>query len=346
MSAEASPDTPHARQRGARAELRRRLVERRLALSPQRHAELSAALCAQLAQHFASLATQRVGFCWPVKNEADLRPLIGAWASAGTPGFAALLPVVVDTGCALTFRAWRPGDELVADRYGIPTPMRGDFVAPQALLLPDLPGIGSWMLSSTGWNAAAELAGAADLLQRASAQGVLIPARLRLEQRTSVKAGQTRKFAVPVIDIDVSFASLLGATPPQALPAGYTPLNPGSAGPTLTEGLQLTQGSEVTRRPNGQTPIPPQHEDIQFGDAPVAVPVEPETADPVSAGSANLITVAQRRRLFAIAKKAGVDKDQLKEFVRTYTNQESTAGIPVDAYEPLCDAIEKHGAPA
>ena len=136
MRTGASPATDHTRQRGARAELRRRLVDRRLELSPQRHAELSAALCAQVAQHFAMLARQRVGFCWPVKNEPDLRPLIGAWASAAPPGFMALLPVVVDAGCALAFRAWRPGDELLADRYGIPTPTHGDFVTPQALLLP------------------------------------------------------------------------------------------------------------------------------------------------------------------------------------------------------------------
>ena len=136
MSADASPGTAQARQRGPRAELRRQLVERRLALSPQRHAELSAALRAQLAQHFAALAAQRVGFCWPVKNEADLLPLIADWIAAGDPGFMALLPVLVDAGRALAFRAWRPGEPLVADRYGIPTPTHGDFVAPQALLLP------------------------------------------------------------------------------------------------------------------------------------------------------------------------------------------------------------------
>jgi len=101
-----------------------------------------------------------------------------------------------------------------------------------SVLLPDLPGIGSWLLSSTGWNAAAELAGAADLLQRATAQGVLIPARLRLEQLTQVTGGQTRRFAVPVIDIDTSFRELLGGnqgglsdpSEQPALPSGYTPI--------------------------------------------------------------------------------------------------------------------------
>ena len=129
-----------------------------------------------------------------------------------------------------------------------------------SVLLPDLPGIGSWLLSSTGWNAAAELLGAADLLQRASAQGVLIPARLRLEQRTSVKAGQTRKFAVPVLDVDVAFRALLGGelTPPReqaALPAGYTPVQQEIGnGSSLAEGLATAETQTLTRTPRVTLP--------------------------------------------------------------------------------------------
>jgi len=127
--------TPEMRDVYRRA-LRRQLVERRLALSADACAALSATICAHLAAHFAHLAALRVGFCWPVKNEADLRPLMMAWLAADRPGFAALLPVVVDAGAPLAFRAWTPGSELVADRYGIPTPAAGELVVPQALLLP------------------------------------------------------------------------------------------------------------------------------------------------------------------------------------------------------------------
>lgn len=131
-----------------------------------------------------------------------------------------------------------------------------------SVLLPDLPGIGSWLLTSTGWNAAAELAGAADLLQRASAQGVLIPARLRLEQRVDVKAGQTRRYAVPVIDIDISFRELMGTqgalTHPleqRALPTGYTPIAPTNGeGTSLEAGLVAAETQELTRKP--RVPLP------------------------------------------------------------------------------------------
>lgn len=139
-----------------------------------------------------------------------------------------------------------------------------------SVLLPDIPGIGSWMLSSTGWNAAAELAGSADLLSRAAVQGILIPARLRLEQRTSVKAGQTRKFAVPVIDIDVSIRQLLGgelaAAPVAHLPAGYTPIVEREGnGTTLAEGLEIAHTQQITSKRKGVTPNPDIDDEIEFG---------------------------------------------------------------------------------
>lgn len=78
----------------------------------------------------------RVGFCWPVKNEPDLRPLVMSWIASGQAGFAALLPVVLEIGSVLAFREWNPGGPLVADQYGIPTPDHGVFQVPEALLLP------------------------------------------------------------------------------------------------------------------------------------------------------------------------------------------------------------------
>lgn len=161
-----------------------------------------------------------------------------------------------------------------------------------SVLLPDLPGIGSWLLTSTGWNAAAELAGAADLLQRASAQGVLIPARLRLEQRVDVKAGQTRRYAVPVIDLDVSFRELLGGnqgalSPPsemRALPQGYTPLMSPGNGATLEEGLLAAERQTSLRSTRSAAPIP-SVDDVAFGDTPVPVDDPGASPPPVSDGT-------------------------------------------------------------
>jgi 5,10-methenyltetrahydrofolate synthetase len=136
VTLETTPESPSGRRSGYRATLRRQLVERRLALPAEQCAALSATICEILRTHFAELATLRVAFCWPVKNEPDLRPLMTAWQAAGQPGFAALLPVVIAPGAPLAFRTWTPDSEMMTDRYGIPTPATGEFVLPQALLLP------------------------------------------------------------------------------------------------------------------------------------------------------------------------------------------------------------------
>ena len=143
------------------------------------------------------------------------------------------------------------------------------------VLLPDLRGIGCWLVQSTGWNAANEIPGSARLLSRASAQGVLVPARLRLEQRVDVKAGQTRRFAVPVIDVDVSFRELLGGQAAQ--PLGYTPVAALGAGDgiSLEQGLAAAEGQQPVRTARSAAPIPSPDDGIPFGEAPVPVPDEP-----------------------------------------------------------------------
>lgn len=69
------------------------------------------------------------------------------------------------------------------------------------VIIPDLPGLGVWRIESGGYYAAVELGGAAELLAAARAQGVIVPAVLRLEQRQVVSDGKTKQFAVPVLDI-------------------------------------------------------------------------------------------------------------------------------------------------
>lgn len=120
----------------SRNALRRQLVDRRLQMTPDEHARDSARICALIGQHFPQLAQQRVAFCWPFKNEPDLRPLMESWIAQGNPGFMALLPVVRAPRTPLGFRAWTPACVLAPDSYGIPTPAEGEFITPQALLIP------------------------------------------------------------------------------------------------------------------------------------------------------------------------------------------------------------------
>ena len=140
MNADLTPETgPGNRPETADAErkrLRQQLLKHRRALSAEECTRLSAQVCERIRKNFPRLADLRVGFCWPIKNEADLRPLMEAWRAAGEAGFSALLPVVVEAGVALAFRAWSPESRMVDDRYGIPAPADGEFLTPEALLIP------------------------------------------------------------------------------------------------------------------------------------------------------------------------------------------------------------------
>jgi 5,10-methenyltetrahydrofolate synthetase len=119
-----------------RAALRRDVLARRRALDEDEYARRSRAVRQQLRTNFAQLATRQVGFYWPINREPDLRPAIEGWLAAGQAAFAALLPVVVDSGAALAFRPWRPDVAMTTGRYGISIPATGGFVQPQALLIP------------------------------------------------------------------------------------------------------------------------------------------------------------------------------------------------------------------
>jgi len=79
------------------------------------------------------------------------------------------------------------------------------------VMLRDVLGVGVWRLESHGFYAAVELAGMAELLSEANARGVRLPATLRLEQRSAKRDGQTRRYAVPVLDVGATPAALLGA---------------------------------------------------------------------------------------------------------------------------------------
>lgn len=97
-----------------------------------------------------------------------------------------------------------------------------------SVMLPDVPDIGMWRLESHGYYAAVELAGIMAVLERATATGALVPARLRIEQRSGkrVKDGKplTLRYTVPVLELpDVT---------PMQLAQGYGLLPAGMGTPS------------------------------------------------------------------------------------------------------------------
>lgn len=121
-----------------------------------------------------------------------------------------------------------------------------------SVMFRDLAGLGVWRLDTQGYYAAVELSGAVQVVQAAAGAGVMLPARLRLEQRQVKRPGQpTRNFAVPILDVEVTPAQLLGgqgggmALHSGAAPAGTPALAPGAGG-----------GEPAQEPPALMTPVP------------------------------------------------------------------------------------------
>lgn len=136
-----------------------------------------------------------------------------------------------------------------------------------SVMLRDLPGLGVWRIDTQGYYAAIELQGAVQIIQMAAGRGALLPARLRLEQRSVKRPGkdgkpQTLRFAVPVLDIEITPAQLLsgGAEPLQLEQAVRPPLTPVPAalpiGPQLSIAEQSEPPTPRAKRANAAPEIP------------------------------------------------------------------------------------------
>lgn len=107
------------------------------------------------------------------------------------------------------------------------------------LMLPDVPGTGTFMVESHGLSAAQEMSGVATAMVKALEAGVMLPALLRLEQREGVRRpGEvTNRFVVPVLDLVHTPRQLmeLAANPPAGMllppaPPGVALLESGQPG--------------------------------------------------------------------------------------------------------------------
>lgn len=134
-----------------------------------------------------------------------------------------------------------------------------------SVVLPDVPGMGVWRLESHGWNAASELQGTVELLEALVATGRPVRARLRLDKRESPSEQGTRKFVVPVIDIDHTLSEVLdslstGQPMAEAVEVGsrFAPVPALPAAPRASIADQVATAHEPKERParaNAQEPI-------------------------------------------------------------------------------------------
>jgi 5-formyltetrahydrofolate cyclo-ligase len=111
---------------------RERLIALRMALPPAERRAAGERIAARIEEILAD-RPGILGVYWPFRAEFDPRPLIDRLTAAGR-GVA--LPVVVDKKGPLEYRAWGPGEPLVAGVWDIPIPERREVVIPAMVLAP------------------------------------------------------------------------------------------------------------------------------------------------------------------------------------------------------------------
>ncbi len=216
------------------------------------------------------------------------------------------------------------------------------------VLLPDVAGVGAWRLDTTGYYAATELTGTVDLLEMATMRGVLLPARLRIDQRAVLRDGQTRRFPVPTLDIDIRPLEMHAITQGAAegevpqIPAGYTPLPALPAGVSVKEGLE---GAAAGAAPNAVTArsAAPMGSQETLDETDIPLPVDgddgEEQGPPVaSADQQKLIMARAREFKWSDAARYDLTENICGEGIR------SVKKVPKDKVDALLHALENPDA--
>ena len=111
---------------------RERLIAHRVALSPAVRRDAGERIAAALREIIADRPGV-LGIYWPFRAEFDPRPLVDDLVAGGRE---VALPVVIDKKGPLEYRAWKPGEALVAGVWDIPIPEKRELVIPSMVLAP------------------------------------------------------------------------------------------------------------------------------------------------------------------------------------------------------------------
>lgn len=103
------------------------------AAAPKAGARAAEVFMAQLAPRLALAPGLVVAGYRPIGSELDPDPLISTLSAHGA---CLCLPVVVEKGAPLGFRAWSPGEALAMGAFGAEIPAEGEALTPSVLITP------------------------------------------------------------------------------------------------------------------------------------------------------------------------------------------------------------------
>jgi 5-formyltetrahydrofolate cyclo-ligase len=112
---------------------RERLIAARLAIPADERAAIALRIAEGLNGVIGNVSNQLISLYWPFRGEPDLRPWM---ETVFERGGQIALPVVVEKGRPLIFRAWRQGDRLEKGVWNIPVPAAGLPVQPTVVVAP------------------------------------------------------------------------------------------------------------------------------------------------------------------------------------------------------------------
>lgn len=137
-----------------------------------------------------------------------------------------------------------------------------------SVMLRDLSGLGVWRVDTQGYYAALELQGAVEVISLAAGRGQMLPATLRLDPRVIKRADEgTKRFVVPVLDIEATPAMLLmgtvgvsqaavnagvAAAPSEPAQRALTPVPDGGPTPSIADQVQASEQQPSRRRASTQ----------------------------------------------------------------------------------------------
>ena len=186
--------------------------------------------------------------------------------------------------------------------------------------LPKVETLGTWLLTSTGYNSNAELGGVVTAIQNAAnALGRPIKATMRIDQRKQVVDRQTRRFPVPVIEAREPVGAIMEAVGGRqaSLPLPKRPEQPSLAAPPPVDNMTWPDGEpdvefrEDTRTPgmNDETP------EVDYETLPENEVVEPEPVDT----SQNVIADNLQKQIVISCREVGIEQDDWHEMVNHVT---------------------------
>jgi recombination directionality factor gp3-like protein len=242
-----------------------------------------------------------------------------------------------------------------------------------SVMIRDLPGLGVWRIDTQGYYAAVELGGAVQVIAAAAGRGVLLPARLLLVQRSVIRRGpdgkpQTRRFAVPVLDVEVTPRELLGGMtgaaqleaarpvtlePPIDEPRALLTAVPDTLieRPVRSIADQATAGPEPKKpRANAAQPIPPTGLDPRtVTEAALPPPPEDEPADLVEPANEAEAHWVELYKLLAHEPEATETKPVLEGRLRNLYHYMDVLGLwkpGADGTDALHQALRKYAQAA